>query len=149
MDETEIYPVDVTKLNRGDVVSQGECERILGVTVDHARYRLKLEWLRDWIFRETEKNGDPLSVATYKNGLRVNTDEEASRYHAHIADQCESRIFLNQHRLIVTVRRDQLTQREQAAHDRRLALMAQRVFRLRREGVTGVTARQIERKDGR
>jgi len=144
-DEPEIYPLDVTKLTRGDVIEQVECERIAGVAASHARYRLHLEGLRDWIMKESEARGCPLSVATHGNGLRINTDVEASTYHARLCKQGERQIYRNLHRLTTTVRREVLPQREQEAHDRRCALLAQKVFRLRGKGAIGTeTVKQIE-----
>lgn len=144
-EETEIYPLDVTKLNRGDVIEQSECERIAGVRADHARYRLHLEGLRDWVMKESEARGCPLSVATHGNSLRINTDAEASVYHARLCKQGERQIYRNLHRLTTTVRPDALPQREREAHERRVGLLAQKVFRLRGRGVlAGEETKQIE-----
>jgi hypothetical protein len=134
MHEAEIYPLDVTELKRGEVIDAARCAGITRKEPGTDSYRLALLSLRKWIMDETHERGEPLSIAIEGDTLRVNTDAEASDYHARLCETGQAQVYRNLRHLQRTVRRAILSPDEQKQHDRRLLLWAQKVMRLRARG---------------
>lgn len=130
-DTAEVYPLDVTRLTKGQDIPQPECERIAGVSATHSRYQWELLALRMHIIRESSMFGRPLSVAIRGNSLHVNTDAEASDYHAKLAKEAERSVHRNCHMIRHAVDAGNLTEEQRRVHDRRVAIIAMKSASLR------------------
>lgn len=126
-----IWPLDVAKLAKGQVIGETECEEIVGIKSTHPRYPFELMGLREFIMSETGRTGAALSVAIRGNSLVINTDAQASMYHARLAKMGERAVHRNFYHLAKTVDTGKLTAQERADHDRRIAIWAMKSARLK------------------
>ncbi len=140
--ESEPWPLDVTTLAKGQVITQGQCEHIIGMKADHLRFPFELMRIREHIMSESERTGVPLSVAIRGNSLVINTDGEASHYHSRLAKQAERSIHRNLHHLVKTVNIGGLSAAERSDHERRVSIWAMKAGRLKLKTIGG--ARNLE-----
>ncbi len=136
--DPEIYPLDVRALVKGQSLTASECEKITGVPAAHPRFAFEMMRLREDIMRLSAQAGMPLSVRIHGCELIINTDSEASSYHAKLAKEGERSIVRNLHHLTRTVDVTKLTGPEREEHDRRLRLWGMKAARLRGATVKGI-----------
>jgi hypothetical protein len=129
MEGTEL---NVETLNRGDDITPEECERILGIDRDHEHFPLKLATLASQIIRESGRSSRRLSACCRQGGIHINTDFEASVYHAKLARTSERGLLRHTTLMRTTVRVSQLTATQRRQHDEALCRMATKVAALRR-----------------
>jgi hypothetical protein len=73
---------------------------------------------------ESARTGKPLAVSMRANGLHINMDGEASRYHHGLAKDAERAIFRHMGHLARTVNETAMTEHEKMEHRQRLAVWA-------------------------
>ena len=129
--ESEPWPLDVKMLTKGQIITQEQCEQIIGMKADHIRYSFELMRIREYIMTETDRAGTPLSVAIRGNSLVINTDGGASLYHSRLAKMAERSIHRNLHHLVRTVNIANLSPQELAEHQRKLSIWAMKASRLK------------------
>jgi len=127
----EKYPVNVAELKKGDFLSPETCEMLTGKKRDNPRYQFAMQSIREFIYRESEKQGRPLSCGIDGDGLRIHTDAEASEYHRRLHYMALRGMRRSMKRMVSCVDRAQLTSFEVAEHDRETALAALRVQAVR------------------
>jgi hypothetical protein len=125
------WPLDFTKLQKGQTITTKELESITGIPSTHPNYNFALMTLRQDIMTQTERMGKPLSVRIHQLSLVINTDAEASLYHAKLGREAERCVFRNAHYLKNTVDVANLTNEERAEHDRRLLVAGVKTAALR------------------
>jgi len=76
--EATRYPVDYEALNKGDVLSQEQLEKITDERAGTPHFQLKVLALRAKIETAKEDMGEPVVLASHGNTLCVLTDREAS-----------------------------------------------------------------------
>lgn len=80
-DTVRIFPLDVTRLVKGQVLGIEELEQIMGTTRADSRWWLRLLSLRQKIERMRAKQGLPvLTMRTHKGTLIICDDGDASQY---------------------------------------------------------------------
>ena len=113
------FPLDAEALEKGDVITVSALERILKCKEDTKEYAFGLMSLREWIMREKERLGNPVTVSIHGGSLIVHEDESASDYN----DKCVES-GLNQckrgFKRLMQVDADNLTPEALAKHDKRL-----------------------------
>jgi hypothetical protein len=120
------YDIDIDKLEKGQVISVGEVERLTGVSFHHRRFALELLQLRDFIVMERMRIGRPLSVRSANGSLVINTDAQASQYHHQLA-MSKIRGFIRQTAYLAAfVDPTKLTDDERREHDTRLTCLGVR-----------------------
>lgn len=80
--QTEIWPLDVSKLQPGSVISVEEIERITGISRDAAAYSLEALRLTRWIEQMLLSEGRKMSLCQVRGAIRCLTDNESSDYNA-------------------------------------------------------------------
>lgn len=136
MEDSEVYPIDLSTLQKGSSIDQSRCERITGVSARDSQFPFRLMELRDWIMTESARLGQFLSVRCHANGLVINTDDQAVDYHHKQAKQSERRIFRNLAHMNL-IDRNNLTTDRQRELDQKLASWGMKAAALkgRRGGV--------------
>lgn len=129
--EVDAWPLDVSKLQKGQDLPASQCEEIVGVKQTAARYPFALMGLREWIMIESAKAGTPLSVSMRAGGLHINVDAEASRYHAKLARDAERSVHRNFAHLCRTVSGNALNEHEKAEHEQRVRLLSLKIAALK------------------
>lgn len=124
------YPLDVTKLRKGDDISESDCSAMIGMPSTDPNYNIKLIQLRDEIEGEAKREGMPLSIITNKKSLHINTDPEASEYHRRRAELGRRQIFRENNRLRTLVDTGNLNEHQKAQHDRNLFITGMMVAKL-------------------
>jgi len=131
VEEPSIHPIDTDKLVKGQDISPAECERIIGVSpADQSRYRLALLALAQWVMKDSEARGRPLSVGTCGDGIRVRTDQEASDHHFNQALARLRGFRRDVRRQTTTVDTAGLTPSQVQEHDHKSAVLAAYALRL-------------------
>lgn len=129
--EPEVWPIDINALAKGQDIPQSQCEEIMQAKVGTSRYPFALMALRSWIMDESARASKPLSVSIKSNGLHINMDGEASRYHAKLAKDAERSLFRNFGHLARTVTDANLTDHERMEHRQRVAVWAMKTSALK------------------
>lgn len=122
--EADQWPIDIRSLTKGQDIPSSQCEEIMGVRQSSARYPFAMLAFRAWIMTESARIGIPLSVSMRAGGLHINSDGEASRYHAKLAKDAERSVFRNFGHLCRTVNAAALSDQERAAHETRVRVLA-------------------------
>jgi len=123
--KAEMYPIDPDSLKKGQYISPEECTRIFGFGPDHPKYWQELLQLRKFIMDNTS-----LSVRTDHDGVRINTDAEASLYHDRWVNRGGEIIHRHHEHMIRRVDPGQLTMSEQRQYEHKLMLQAQLILRM-------------------
>ena len=123
-----LHPIDVRTLRKGTVIAIETCEQALGVKRDHPSYSFRLMWLRQKIMEESLEVGAPVSCRVSKQAIVVNADDEASQYHSGLADRAAETMARNWDHLRKRVAVSALTAEAREAHDRRTAVLTQRLL---------------------
>ena len=77
----EKYPLDYDMLSKGDYLTPEEVERATDVRRDdHKQYQFSVMRLCKEISQNMEARGDPVTVCSHQDGIKILTDEEASIY---------------------------------------------------------------------
>ncbi len=124
------FPLDVSKLTKGQNVPATECAGILGTQIGTAAHQLKLLGLRDTLMKLSYTRGEPLSIRIVRDGLHINTDAEASVYHADIAAMGEGMMIRHLGHMGRTVDLSKLTSSQQDQHVRSMAVLSMKVKRM-------------------
>ena len=130
------YPIDVAALTRGQDITMAECIDILGIQPEDKRWPFAMLMVTAWIIHESAALGSPLSVCQRKGGIHINTDSEASVYHARNAGKHEDGIRRNFTMLCKTVRADDLNEIQRLDHAQSVKLWALKVAALRGARIT-------------
>jgi hypothetical protein len=96
MDTATRFPFDYDLLVKGTNIPADECEHVLGISRDSAKYSLAMMNLIEVVQKELTAREMNVTVVSQKCGIRVLTDEEASTYNAqqcHIALARQIRAF--------------------------------------------------------
>jgi hypothetical protein len=132
MREVELHPFDLSKLSKGQYLTPEELRSRITGEPGSVKWAFALLALRDWIMRESQLHGNPLSCRIEKNGIRIHTDAEAAVYHDGRALQSQSSM-LRQVRLMHShVCQTGLTSAELSSHDRRLCLWGAKAMMLKK-----------------
>lgn len=83
---TKKYPVDVSNLNKGDYIEPEMISKTFEIEMDDPHFRLYQLKLSSYIEIESARQGRALLPKQEGNGIRILTDEEASRYRPIVAD---------------------------------------------------------------
>ncbi len=141
------WPLDIARLNKGDVISADECEEIIGESREGKNYGLRLVNLCDTIMRMAEDDGRALPCRIAQDAIEIMDDETAAKYYAsqfiNGVRQC-ARAHRRQTRY---VDRAQLCAESQSKYDRSVALQA--MVQSSTRGVIRQFSRQIEHKEGK
>lgn len=116
----DAYDIDVTSLEKGQVIPVHEVVRIIGVPFEHRRYNLELMRLREYIMLERMRLQQPISIKSSNGALIVNTDAQASLYHHKLAMAKIASFYKQTAYLATFVNPTLLTDEERRAHDSRL-----------------------------
>jgi hypothetical protein len=119
-DNVQPYPLDVTKLTKGQVISIAELEHILVMRRDNLQWWKRLLQLKHKIEVNRKRMGLPeLTMHTHGGELVVCTDAEASQYNKR-RRKIGIRHSLRAVRRNLSVDDSQLTQEEREAHHREI-----------------------------
>ncbi len=139
------WPLDIARLNKGDVISADECEEIIGESREGKNYGLRLVNLCDTIMRMAEDDGRALPCRIVQDAIEIMTDPQAAKYYAaqYAAGvrQC-SRAHRRQAKYID---RAALDCADQQKYDRSLALQA--MIQSSTRGIIRQFSRQLEHKE--
>jgi hypothetical protein len=116
----DAYDIDVTTLEKGQVIPVHEVVRIIGVPFEHRRYNLEMMRLREYIMLERMRLQRPISVKSERGALIINTDAQASLYHHKLAMAKIASFYKQTAYLASFVNPTLLTDEERRAHDARL-----------------------------
>jgi hypothetical protein len=111
------YNLDVSSLQRGQDLTERECEEYIGMKATDKRWPFAMMMFVAWIIYESETAGDPLSVCQRKGCVHINTDAESGVYHNREAAKHEAGIRRNLERMCRTVRVQYLTDIQKADHE--------------------------------
>jgi hypothetical protein len=111
------YNLDVASLQRGQDITEMECEEYIGMKSTDKRWQFAMMMFVSWIIYESETSNDPLSVCQRKGGVHINTDAEAAVYHDRAAAKHEDGIRRNHERLCRNVRVNHLTEIQKTDHE--------------------------------
>lgn len=128
------HPIDVSTLDKGMFITPEECEDHCGKKRGSREYQFALQSLREYIYRESMRDGRPLSCGIKGDGVMIHTDSEAAEYHRAMNDQAVSALRRSSRRLAGTVDRSQLSAGEQSNYDRAVAVAAMRCQMIRKAG---------------
>lgn len=118
------FPLDVTRLVKGQVLGLEELEQIMGTTRADPRWWLKVLNLRQKIEHLRAKQGLPVLTMRTKNGeLIICNDEDASQYNRGMGKRGIRRFAKASHRNIY-VDVTKLSDEESAAHGRTIMRQA-------------------------
>lgn len=131
IETAEIYPLDVRDLQKGQFIAADEVQRISGVRQDHPHYLFAVLRLREYIVKESQRMGQPLSVATHNGGIQINTDEQAVQYHHKLAKDAARAIFRHQSMLRIAVDVRNLSDKSKQDYDRKLTLWGSKIAALK------------------
>jgi hypothetical protein len=130
--DVEVYPLDVSKLERGQDLTEAECAQIIpGCRPGDKRWPFAMMMLVSWIMHESEADGRPLSACQRRGGIHINTDAEAATYHVRNASKHEDGIKRNFRHLCKTVRADDLNDIQRMEHEQNVKLLALKVAALK------------------
>ena len=79
--ETEQYPLDFDKLEKGSVLPIDKCEELTGLKCDHRDYPLALLRLCDQIKRACDLRGKTLAFRCHQDTIEIMEDGIASHYY--------------------------------------------------------------------
>ncbi len=128
------HPFDVRSLQKGSFITVEELEDVTGLKKHQPEYVWALQTLREWIYRESKRNGYPLSCGIEGDQIHIHTDSEAAEYHRRLHYEAIGRMKRSSRRMVETVTRSGLTEAEQRQYDREVALAALRCQRIRQVG---------------
>lgn len=82
--DTLIHPIDIDNLNKGDVISLQEIQKVIGIDPDDDQRAFDLARLALMakIDTDLQRIGKQFTVAQVKGEIKVLTDEEASVYNS-------------------------------------------------------------------
>jgi len=139
------HPIDVSTLDKGMWITPEECEDHSGKHRGTQEYAFALQSLREYIYRESARNGRPLSCGIRGDGVLIHTESEAALYHKALNDQAVAAVRRSGRRLQATVDRSQLTDAEKASYDRSLLVAVVRSQQVRKVGNI-IAAKEREQK---
>jgi len=84
--ETKRYPLNVADIEKGDYIEPEEIAEIYSVDLDAPDFRLMQLQLCAFIEMQSAKEDRPMLPKCEGAGIRILTDEEASRYRPAVAD---------------------------------------------------------------
>ena len=131
IESVEIYPLDVRSLRKGQYLGPDAVQKITGVKQDHPHYLFAVLQLREYIVKESQRLGSPLSIATHNGGIQVNTDEQAVQYHHKLAKDAARAIFRHQGMLRIAVDVRNLSDKSKQDYDRKLTLWGSKIAALK------------------
>lgn len=85
---TSKYPLDFTRLRKGDVIHGQELQQIVGFVPGHPRWNLALAGLCEAILKNAR-----LICCVQKDTVKVLTDEEADRYTMQEVNRAKRKVF--------------------------------------------------------
>ena len=144
-DKPNRHPIDVSTLDKGMWITPEECEDHSGKRRGTQEYAFALQSLREYIYRESARNGRPLSCGIKGDGVLVHTDSEAALYHKALNNQAVAAVYRSGRRLAATVDRTQLTDAEKVSYDRSVLVASLRSHQVRRVGNI-IAAKEREQK---
>ena len=130
-EQVRYFPLDVTRLTKGQVLGIEELEQILGTTRDDPRWWLKVLSLRQKIERLRANQGLPLLTMRTEHGkLIVCDDSDASQYNRNMGRRGIRRFARASHRNIA-VDATKLTEEEAKSHGRTIMRQAMMLVAIR------------------
>ena len=138
------HPLDIQALNKGDYITPTECEDITGLSRNDTQYQFRMQAIREWVYRESKRNGLPLSCGIVNGGLKIHTDAEAAEYHRQMQYEAIAKVRRSARRMVETVNRSKLTDGQAQSYDREVALAAMRCQSLRNVGKLPADEKQKE-----
>ena len=114
--KTEIHPIDVRTLNKGDMISSDTLEDITGHEAGSEKFAFGVLSLRKFIEDGLRKIGKPATLKLSKNALFILTDTEAV-YHNSNRQDIAIRHIRKSHRQLTEVDRSKLTDVSRLEHD--------------------------------
>lgn len=78
--EAKRFPVDVTELKKGDIITAEEIQRFISAPIDSRDWNFALLGLCQWIMQEREGIGEPVTACVRDGVVSILTDEEAAEY---------------------------------------------------------------------
>lgn len=123
------FPMDVTPLQRGDVINTQQLERITGEQPGTEKYKLCVMGVRAWIKRELFRMGRQWEVVHVGDTLRVLTNLEQSEYE-HVRTERGATMIREGHAMAAAVDVTEFSEAEKQKHERRLEVQGRKVLGL-------------------